>query len=98
MVFILVITISVIIRSMKTMLPLSLGEGVWGKPQRFQRGKRIYRRQNGQISNCVFSERMSSDSEKKFWQCPDLVEKVLPFLDSYSTLHLAQASRKCYFF
>ena len=40
---------------------------------------------------------MSHEAERRFWQCPELVEKVLPFLDSYSTLQLAKASRiKCY--
>ena len=46
-------------------------------------------------SSCIFSERMSRENEKKFWGCPELVEMVLPFLDSYSTLELAKASKTC---
>ena len=38
----------------------------------------------------MISERMTREAEKKFWKCPELVEKVLPFLDSYSTLQLVK--------
>ena len=38
----------------------------------------------------MISERMPGEAERKFWKCPELVEKVLPFLDSYSTLQLAK--------
>ena len=34
---------------------------------------------------------MMSEAEKRFWGCPELVESLLPFLDSYSTICLAQA-------
>ena len=35
-----------------------------------------------------------SDVEKKFWETPELVEKLLPFLDPESTLALAQCHKK----
>ena len=38
----------------------------------------------------MFPEAMPSEAEKKFWKCPELVDSVLPFLDSYSTLQLAK--------
>ena len=38
----------------------------------------------------MISERMTREAEKKFWKCPELVEKVLPFLDRHSTLQLAK--------
>ena len=34
---------------------------------------------------------MSREAERKFWGCPELVERVLPFLDSNSVLSLCQA-------
>ena len=40
----------------------------------------------------MFSEAMPCEAEKKFWKCPELVDSVLPFLDSYSTLQLAKVS------
>ena len=43
------------------------------------------------VSNCF--DKMSHgnfDSARKFWKMPELVEKLLPFLDLESTLHLAQ--------
>ena len=46
-------------------------------------------------SSCVFSERMSREAQEKFWGCPELIEMVLPFLDSYATLQLAKASKTC---
>ena len=38
----------------------------------------------------MFSVAMPSEAQKKFWKCPELVDSVLPFLDSYSTLQLAK--------
>ena len=38
----------------------------------------------------MFPEAMPSEAQKKFWKCPELVDSVLPFLDSYSTLQLAK--------
>ena len=36
-----------------------------------------------------------SEAEKKFWESsPELVEKLLPFLDTESTLNLAQSQEK----
>ena len=37
---------------------------------------------------------MASEAEKKFWQCPELVENVLPFLDTYSIICLAKAHKQ----
>ena len=37
---------------------------------------------------------MSREAQEKFWGCPELIEMVLPFLDSYSTLQLAQVHRQ----
>ena len=34
---------------------------------------------------------MSSETEKMFWGCPELLENLLPFLDPYSIICLAQA-------
>ena len=36
---------------------------------------------------------MLSEAEKKFWGCPELVERLLPFLDTYSTVCLVQAHK-----
>ena len=36
---------------------------------------------------------MLSEAEIKFWGCPELVESLLPFLDTFSTICLAQAHR-----
>ena len=33
---------------------------------------------------------MLSEAEKKFWGCPKLIENLLPFLDTYSIICLAQ--------
>ena len=35
--------------------------------------------------------RMSDEAQKKFWETPELLEKLLHFLDPESTYHLAQA-------
>ena len=37
---------------------------------------------------------MASEAEKKFWQCPELVENLLPFLDTYSIICLAKAHKQ----
>ena len=36
---------------------------------------------------------MSSETEKKLWQCPELLENLLPFLDTYSIICLAKAHK-----
>ena len=36
---------------------------------------------------------MVSEAEKKFWGCPELVESLLPFLDTYSAICLARAHK-----
>ena len=36
---------------------------------------------------------MASEAEKKFWECPELVEHLLPFLDTLSLVNLALARR-----
>ena len=42
----------------------------------------------------VFSEsRMASDAAKKFWGCPELMENLLPFLDTFSIICLAKAHK-----
>ena len=44
------------------------------------------------LSNC--DNKMSCgkfEATRKFWEIPELVEKLLPFLDLESTFHLAQA-------
>ena len=41
----------------------------------------------------AFSESMSNETENKFWQCPELVENLLPFLDTYSIICLAKAHK-----
>ena len=35
---------------------------------------------------------MVSETEKKFWGCPKLMEKLLPFLDTYSIICLAKVN------
>ena len=35
-----------------------------------------------------------SEAEKKFWKTPEVVEKLLPFLDPESTLNLARSTDK----
>ena len=34
-----------------------------------------------------------SEAEKRFWGCPELVENLLPFLDTLSLVRLIQAHR-----
>ena len=41
----------------------------------------------------LFADRMGSEAEKKFWGCPELVENLLPSMDTLSLLRLVQAHR-----
>ena len=36
---------------------------------------------------------MESEAAKKFWGCPELMENLLPFLDTYSIICLAKAHK-----
>ena len=36
---------------------------------------------------------MLGEAQKKFWGCPELVDSLIPFLDTYSTICLAQAHK-----
>ena len=36
---------------------------------------------------------MISEAEKRFWECPELVENLLPFLDTLSLVRLVKAHR-----
>ena len=36
---------------------------------------------------------MLGEAEKKFWGCPELVDSLIPFLDTYSTICLARAHK-----
>ena len=39
-----------------------------------------------------FCSKMPSESEKKLWGCPKLIENLLPFLDTYSIICLAKVN------
>ena len=41
------------------------------------------------------SGEQEGDAKQKFWNNPDLVEKLLPFLDAQSTLCLVQSKFSC---
>ena len=42
--------------------------------------------------NLMFCRKMLSKAEKEFWGCPKLIEILLPFLDTYSIICLAQVN------
>ena len=39
------------------------------------------------------ADSMASEAAKKFWGCPELMENLLPFLDTYSIICLAKAHK-----
>ena len=40
--------------------------------------------------DCVFPDIMARAAEKQFWGCPELVEGLLPFMDTLSIRRLVQ--------
>ena len=40
--------------------------------------------------NCFFPDIMARAAEKQFWGCPELVEGLLPFMDTLSIRRLVQ--------